>query len=661
MTGILRLSAAWHPLTLLVFFSGPLLAAGPDEALIERLEAAETVRQKQDILNEIQERVADGPLPVELTDRLIAELMSEETFAHHDSMVVLPLLAGEQGFSEQSLVHLAEGLSGGLTQQYTAAKAIADVLAAAHAKQGLPDGAFSALIRALDHPAMLNRSAAIEVLAVTRNADDRYSTAMEGIVHALNGHDHQHTRSSAIKGLARLAGERRLPSKVMTRLVSIATTDPYMTVRIDALELLATQDIDTSLGESLSASLAAEIVTPTHELWARSSGLGTHSGLGDRATAVLATLHEPPYPAHVVNAWIAQTKGLKPDRSLAALKPVYSRGELTEAQIEDLVGIAERHRRPVERELIYRMLFVELQAGSLMDALTGFERADDEAGRVRAGYAIKEQYRGKEVPDRVADVAGRVAVSGPNAEVRAIAASLLSHTGRDREHRESQLIAALERHPEDYDIHGSIIDFYGADRLGELVARYAADIEVSVSFRTRIINDLGEQTITEAGLSAEVENTLKEVARDADDYYLVQAAGKTLDAWGILPPLRVAFKNRKNQSKALFVVLIVLVIVNLIAGLNVLINLFQLPLKTTDQGKRTAIRTGMVLGWLVLSVGLTVLLGAGLIGFLGHNYAPKPSDTLLWNTPAYVGTVIYVVLAWMLRRRVRPAAAPATK
>ena len=653
MTRILRKFAGSYPLILLLLCSAALFAADSDESLIERLEAAETVRQRHDVLDEIRERTMRGPLPEKLTDRLIAELMSEQRYNFRNVVAVLPQLGGEQGFSKQSLVYLAQGLSGDVTQSYSAATSITAALSPQHANNGLPEEAFAALIKAADHRAMLNRSAAIEVLAVTRDDSDRHAIAIAKILHALNTNEHQHTRSSAIAGLARLTREQAMSSNVLAGLVRSATADTYMTVRMDALEVLATRDIDAALGESLSTSLAAEIVTPTRELWARSSGLGMHNGLGDRATTVLARLHQSPYPAHVVNAWIAQTRGHLPDKSLEPLGGVYARGEMTDSQIAELVQIAEAHRLPVNRERIYRMLFVELQAGALVDVLTGFEHADNEASRIRAGYALKVQYRGKQVPDRIADVAARVALAGSSAELRAIAASLLIHTRQDREHRESQLIAAVKKHPEDYDVHKIIIDFYGADRLDELVTRYAAESELSISFRTAIIRELGEQTNREAGLSPDAENALKKVARNADDYYLMQAAGKTLDAWGIRAPLRVAIMKRENQSMALLGVLGGLVLLNLVAGIVALVSIFKLPLKSRDAGKRKAVRMAMVIGWLALSAGMTVLLAAGVIGFMGHNWAPRPSATLMWNIPAYAGSVIYVFMAWILTRRAR--------
>ncbi len=520
-----------------------------------------------------------------------------------------------------------------------------------HEKTGLSDEAFSELIKALDHPAMLNRSAAMEALAATRPDDGRYGTAVEGIHSVLTTNDHQHTRSSAIAALARLTRDQAMPLKVLDGLARIATVDPYMTVRIDAMELLAARDIDVETRTLLSTSMAGEIISPTQEVWGRSSGLGQHNSLKDRAVAVLGDLHVPPYPEHVIGAWIALTSSYESQKSLEALRPVYERDELTAGQIDELVRIAEMHRRASEREMIYAMLFVELHAGTLSDALIGIESAADEASRIRSGYALKQQYSGKEVSERVAAVAARVAIDGSDAELRAIAASLLSNTKSDHGQSENHLIAALQKHPEDYDIHTAIVDFYGPNRIEDLVVEYATDAALSVTFRRHIIQQLGKQTVPDAGLSADAENTLNEVARNADDYYLVQYAGDTLKAWGVTPPLRVALQNHKNQSKALFVILVGLVIVNVVAAVGGLINVFKLPLKT--EKNRAAIRTVMVIVWLSLSTGMLVLLGAGVIGFLGHNSAPKPIATLLWNLPAYAGTIVYVSLTWLLWWRAR--------
>jgi hypothetical protein len=651
MTAALRSILTSASLAFLALFNLAAMATETDESLIERLETAETGREQHDVLDVIVERTATAPFSTDVNDRLIAELMSKEAYNLHHIMRVLPQLAGAEGFSEQSLLHLAKALSGDMTRPYDPASSIAKVLSSVQEKTGLSDATFAELVKALDHPAMLNRSAAIEVLAVTRAEDRRFATAVDSIFRALTTHDHQHTRSTAIAGLGKLTRDQTMSPDVLQGLVVAATTDPYMTVRMDALELLAARDIDEATRTFLSMSLASEIISPTQEVWGRSSGLREHDSLKDRAVAVLGDLHMPPYPGHVIGAWTALTKTYEPQQSLQTLRSAYERDELTAEQIDELVQIAEGHRRASEREMIYAMLFVELQAGTLMDALIGFEGADDGASRIRAGYSLKRQYRGKEVPDRVADVAARVAIDGSDAELRAIAASLLSNTQRDHWQSENQLIAALERHPEDYDIHTAIVDFYGPARIQDLVVEHATDATLSVTFRRHIVQELGKQTAMAAGLSPGAENTLKEIARHAEDYYLVQYAGETLKAWGVTPPLRVALQNHGNQSKALFVILVGLAIFNLIAAIVALISVFKLPLKA--ERNLAAIRTVMVILWLSLSVVMLVLLGAGVIGFLGHNSAPSPKATLFWNLPAYAGTVVYVFLTWLLWRRAR--------
>jgi len=650
----MKLAHPWYSLVLLTLCAAPVLAADSDSSLVEDLENAETSREQHDILDVIAARTAEAPFSTELTDRLVAELMSKDSHQSHYIMRSLPELAGERGFSAQSLLLLAAALSGETNRTWDPAMSIAKILSSVHEDTGLSDEAFSELIRALDHLAMLNRSSAIEVLATTRPEDDRYDKAVASVYAALVANEHQHTRRSAIVALTRLTRDRTMSPDVLQGLVQSALSDSYMTVRMDAMELLAHRDIDDATRTALSMSLVSEIVAPTPELWANSRGIREHETLNDRAVHVLADLHVSPYPDHVIGAWIALTRTYEPQKSLQALRSVYLRDELSDEQINELVDIAERHRRASEREMVYAMLFVELQAGTLMDALIGFESAEYETNRIRAGYALKQQHSGKEVPDRVADVAARVAIAGSNAELRAIAANLLSNTQGDQMQSEHQLIAALKSHPEDYDIYSAIVDLYGPNRAENLVSKYANDATLSVTFRRHIIQELGKQTLTDAGLSPAAENTLKEVARHADDYYLVQYAGDTLKAWGVTPPLRVALQNHGNQSKALFAVLVGLVITNFTAAVLGLIGVFKLPLKSETR-RPAAVRAVIFIAWLSLTAGMLVLLGGGVIGFLGHNSAPSPKATLLWNLPAYGGTVVYVFLTWLLWRQVGKA------
>ncbi len=650
----MKLAHPWYSLVFVALCAAPVLAADSGSSLVEDLENAETSREQHDILDAIAARTAETPFSTELTARLVAELMSKDSHQYHYIMRSLPELAGEGGFSTQSLLLLAAALSGDMNRTWDPAMSIAKILSSVHEDTGLSDEAFSELIRALDHLARLNRSSAIEVLATTRPEDDRYDKAVASVYAALVANEHQHTRRSAIVALTRLTRDRTMSPDVLQGLVQSALSDSYMTVRMDAMELLAHRDIDDATRTALSMSLVSEIVAPTPEIWANSRGIREHETLNDRAVTVLADLHVSPYPDHVIGAWIALTRTYEPQKSLQALRSVYLRDELSDEQINELVDIAERHRRASEREMVYAMLFVELQAGTLMDALIGFESAEYETNRIRAGYALKQQHSGKEVPDRVADVAARVAIAGSNAELRAIAANLLSNTQGDQMQSEHQLIAALKTHPEDYDMYSAIVDLYGPDRAEDLVTRYANDAALSVTFRRHIMQELGKQTLTDAGLSPDAENTLKEVARHADDYYLVQYAGDALRAWGVTPPLRVALQNHANQSKALFAVLVGLVITNFTTAVVGLIGVFKLPLKSETK-RPAAVRAAILIAWLSLTAGMLVLLGGGVIGFLGHNSAPSPTATLLWNLPAYGGTVVYVLLTWLLWRQASKA------
>jgi hypothetical protein len=243
----------------LLIFCLPSHAVESDQRLVERLEAAEDSREQHDILDEIVRRATDASFQADLTDRLITELMTKESYGYHHIMRELPQLGGDRGFSERSLVTLASALSGGMTRHYDAAWGIATALSGTHAKTGLPDAAFRELVAALGHIAMLNRWAAIEVLSVTRSNDGRYEDAMAAILHALSASDHAHTRSSAVLGLGELIGDRSLPPEAVQRLTVTATADQYITVRMDAFELLASRRLDEDLLESLTACMTGRL------------------------------------------------------------------------------------------------------------------------------------------------------------------------------------------------------------------------------------------------------------------------------------------------------------------------------------------------------------------------------------------------------------------
>jgi hypothetical protein len=107
---------------------------------------------------------------------------------------------------------------------------------------------------------------------------------------------------------------------------------------------------------------------------------------------------------------------------------------------------------------------------------------------------------------------------------------------------------------------------------------------------------------------------------------------------------------------ALFSILVGLVFINLFAIVTALIGIFKYPLHMEEKGKRTIVRSAMFSGWFVMTIGILVLLAAGGIGFLGHNSLPKPTATLLWNLPAYLGTLVYGLLTFLVWQRAKKVA-----
>ena len=89
----MKLAHTRYLLVLLALCATCLLAAQSDSSLVEDLENAETSREQHDILDVIAARTAETPFSTALTDRLVAELMSKDTYQNHYIMRSLPELA----------------------------------------------------------------------------------------------------------------------------------------------------------------------------------------------------------------------------------------------------------------------------------------------------------------------------------------------------------------------------------------------------------------------------------------------------------------------------------------------------------------------------------------------------------------------------------------
>ena len=78
MTRILRYSASCFKSTLFLLCSASLFATDADESLIERLEAAETSRQKHDVLDAVH--FINGSKQVEEKNRILSKGDSSGVF-----------------------------------------------------------------------------------------------------------------------------------------------------------------------------------------------------------------------------------------------------------------------------------------------------------------------------------------------------------------------------------------------------------------------------------------------------------------------------------------------------------------------------------------------------------------------------------------------------
>jgi hypothetical protein len=234
--------------------------------------------------------------------------------------------------------------------------------------------------------------------------------------------------------------------------------------------------------------------------------------------------------------------------------------------------------------------------------------------------------------------------------LRGIAAGLVRRGDGEFASREARLLRGLASHPDSPGIQQALLDLYGPDRLEELVARYVADPSVSLSFRWSMVEKLGGRAAPGRKLAPDAARALREAAFRSSDYHLIGYLARALEAWNEDVPLVIHVKKWENQSRALFVISVLCAILDLVAGLAGLVASSILRLRG---GSALLRRIGLVLGWLALSIGMVFLMMWGAIGYLGHNSAPLPIQSLTMNAPLYLTTPVYVFLAWTLVARAR--------
>jgi len=592
------------------------VTAAADDALLRQLESA-TQQEHQALMADIATRLESEP--------------------------------PDPAYDEYIMTSLAATLAGEWVLQYGHAHDIGKALS--RYRLPLPEPAMDSLLSALDHRAMLNRWGATLALAALSPNDARRPRAIDALSSLLDQHDHQHTRTSAAEALSSLGRDAPLPDRAIRSLINAALTDDYITVRIDAADALSYQAIDRDLAMTVSESLVKELIKPT-EITNRASGLIYFRQYAGRAMELLGRLYEPPYPAHVVDLWISQANGVDYQTAIEHLRAAVLRGELSPAQHEDLLTAARNSRKLPQRLDVYATAFAGTTAVDIDQAVAVFDAQSSPSSRLAAAHQIHSYYRESGVPAKIADIAATHIGEPIDAELFQVAAFLLLDAV-DADVREPQVFDGLLSHADDPNAYGEIVGVLNVEQLERLLLLSAMDSAYPDYFRQTALIHFEALADRGRSMSRELQDTLENIAVSSDDYQVSQAAGRALAARGSTVPVRTRLANRQNQSAALFSVFAVLVIVNVSAGIGGLLSVFVMPLRTKDGGRRVAKRTGLVIGWLALSCGMLFLLVIALVGFIGHNSAPPPGQSLQLNLPLYVGTPIYLLIAWLAMKRAR--------
>lgn len=625
------------------------LAAPVDESLVARFEAASTDTEQQKIAIEVLQRLDDGQIVGRLQERVIKVLTSRPALGNSRYTTILKEIGAPEDLSRTSIDAIAMGLvSDGITHDWPAYEIYRNILTAYQHAHGLPDQAFSSLLQALraERPYWM----VIEVLTSVTVDDSRHDAAFSAVVDTLRTHDHYGIRSAAIAGIDQMSDGGQLSEPALSVLQEVALSDDYISTRLEAIALLEKQSLDQSRRAAIGKSLAQELTAPTPGIWQRAP---SNLSIRERyiaAVNLLARLYATPYPPHVLNAFIAQSSSFAAERCIELLRASRPAGGFDDEQRRNIELVAAGHHIDAQREALFRLVAPQLNAGSVTDTLQIFEHDRKTSERITAGFALKNHYRVGGVPIEVVEAADRVIRASKDQKLQQIASVLIARGNEDFATREQRLLVALSTHGSYANVYGAFVELYGDDRLDDMLIRYAADEAVPVWFRAQAIRQLGQRATPGLAMSKQAEEALLKAARISSDYTIISAIQSAFTAWHIDTPMIVYLKNKKTHSGALFVLLILCTLVNLLVALIVLFRLLTSPIK---KAARAAKRTFMALAWTALSFVVLALSGFAVIGFIGHNSMPDPRDTLQFQVPAYVGTFVYLMIAWFVFRSTR--------
>lgn len=622
-------------------------AEGDDQLIANWVAATESQAEQADTMA-VLERMAASPMSAEHINEIIRLAMTDKDLAYRYAAELVAAATIHSPLSEQALVYLARGLNSELNYRHQGTTEVVQALSTTSTR--LPDSVYTTLVAGLDTS---RRRSQIHVLAATASDTERFASTTATFQKVIESNPiYYPMREAAIAGLKTLSTSAPLPQSTLNLLTDLVQTDARMDIRVAALELLASYSLDESTEIALTDSIARAFLQPS-DAWDQ-----LHSKFAElalRAARALIQLHDSPYPSQVGDVMLQILRGAKELESGAVLiSDFVQQQDLTDDQFQQLTAWLERYDQYVPHtKIILSIPIRPLSEDLLADTHLNFANATDDTLRIQSGYRLLYHYRESGVPKAVSDRAVSYVTNSGTTEMAQVSLHLLMNAIGGVQQYEPQIISALAMHKDNFRSYRKFLRIFSGRDSDALFLKYAANEDMPGRLRTDIIYLQLPVNDTNTGLSPEVKKSLLEIARDSRQNSVVQAAGRVLEAYAVKPPLRVALKNRDNQSTALSVLFGVMLLLNSLAFLLGLFAKLNIPKLDADGNVTKTRRVVPVLIWLFASAVMAVLLVGALIGFIGHNSAPPPGYSFLWNVPAYIGTTIYILSAYYSLRKHR--------
>ncbi len=606
-----------------------------DEALVLQLEQA-SGREQLDLARKIEKLLQDNPADSATQQRLVEVVSRSPQLAKYGHVRMLYHLGPGSTLDEATIITVAEGLAYQALHNLNGADHLSRLLVDYDAAKVLPEAAMAKVYEAVRSPSPINPAFAIQVLQSIPAADERFQENARSLVQALQT-GAIYVRQRAAEALMSYGSQSQLPVMAKIALTDSALNDTHIHIRIAAVAALPGQaDVDR---HALIAAFARELTQPTSEVWEASAGLSGQHENQTRALTLLMQFAQAPYAEQVVEAVVAQT-ARHIDITLPYLQQINQSSGFSASQRESLGTIAARHRQAEARKEIYRLLHSRTLQEPLDDVLATFERNRSVRAQLEAGYSLDRHYENEPMPVTVVEVAERVMLNSKHRELRDVAAGLLARGQLEPELLEQKLLAAIRKNSSDQGALNAWMNLHGDQRVEQLTAQYLGDTSLSPWVRYTIVNRLKDLAEPGLKLQSSTYEALVRVGATTDSYSLNSYIVAALKAWGAEVPLAIWLNNKSFQGTALFVIYVVLALLFIACSITVLIVVITLPLQDTA---RAAKRTGLVVLWLILSSALLGLFVLAFVGFLGHNSAPDPKNTLKLNVPMYIGVLVFVV------------------